>query len=36
MTKILELKAINKILAKKQVLFDVSLEVNEGEVYGFL
>ncbi|MDD5213244.1 MAG: ABC transporter ATP-binding protein [Candidatus Gracilibacteria bacterium] len=36
MTKILELKGINKTLAKKQVLFDVHLEVNEGEVYGFL
>lgn len=36
MVKILELKWINKILWKKQVLFDVSLEVNEGEVYGFL
>lgn len=36
MTKILELKWVNKILAKKQVLFDVSLEVNEGEVYWFL
>jgi ABC-type multidrug transport system ATPase subunit len=33
MTKILELKGINKTLAKKQVLFDVNLEVNEGEVY---
>lgn len=36
MTKILELKWINKTLAKKQVLFDVHLEVNEGEVYWFL
>lgn len=36
MTKILELKGINKTLAKKQVLFDVNLEVNEGEVYWFL
>lgn len=36
MTKILELTNINKTLAKKQVLFDVNLEVNEWEVYGFL
>ncbi len=34
--KILEVKKINKTLAKKQVLFDVNFSVEEGEIYGFL
>lgn len=34
--KILEVKKINKILAKKQVLFDVSFSVDKWEIYGFL
>lgn len=36
MTKILEVKKINKILAKKEVLKDVSFSVETGEIYGFL
>ena len=36
MEKILELKNINKKLAKKQILFDVSLSVNAWEIYWFL
>lgn len=34
--KILEVKKINKILAKKKVLNDVSFSVNSWEIYGFL
>lgn len=34
--KILEVKSINKILAKKRVLHDVSFSVKAGEIYGFL
>ncbi|MDD3793476.1 MAG: ABC transporter ATP-binding protein [Candidatus Gracilibacteria bacterium] len=34
--KILEVKKINKTLAKKQVLFDVNFSVEKGEIYGFL
>ena len=34
--KILEVKKINKTLAKKQVLFDVNFSVEEWEIYGFL
>ena len=34
--KILEVKNIVKILAKKQVLHDVSFSVDAGEIYGFL
>lgn len=34
--KILEVKNINKILAKKRVLHDVSFSVKSGEIYGFL
>ncbi len=34
--KILEVKKINKILAKKQVLFDVNFSVEEWEIYWFL
>lgn len=34
--KILEVKKINKILAKKEVLKNVSFSVEEGEIYGFL
>lgn len=34
--KILEVKKINKTLAKKQVLFDVNFSVKEWEIYGFL
>lgn len=30
---VLELKSVNKTLAKKQVLFDVSFDVEEGEIY---
>jgi ABC-2 type transport system ATP-binding protein len=33
---VLQVKKINKVLAKKQVLFDVSFEVKAGEIYGFL
>lgn len=33
---VLELKNVNKTLAKKQVLFDVSFEVEQGAIYGFL
>ncbi|MDD4151416.1 MAG: ABC transporter ATP-binding protein [Candidatus Gracilibacteria bacterium] len=36
MDKILELKNISKKLAKKQILFNVNLSVNVGEIYGFL
>jgi len=36
MSKILEVKKINKILAKKEVLKDVSFSVKAGEIYGFL
>ncbi len=36
MTKILEVKKINKFLDKKQVLFDVSFDVEEAEIYGFI
>lgn len=34
--KILEVKNINKILAKNRVLHDVSFSVKAGEIYGFL
>ncbi len=33
---VLKVKKINKTLAKKQVLFDVSFDVKKGEIYGFL
>lgn len=33
---VLEVNNINKTLAKKQVLFDVSFSVESGEIYGFL
>jgi len=33
---ILEVKKVNKTLAKKQVLFDVSFGVKKWEIYGFL
>jgi len=33
---VLEVKNINKTLAKKQVLFDVSFDVKAGEIYGYL
>lgn len=33
---VLEVKQINKTLAKKQVLFDVSFDVKAGEIYGYL
>ena len=33
---VLEVKKINKTLAKKQVLFDVSFDVRSGEIYGYL
>jgi len=36
MSKILEVKKINKVLAKKEVLIDVSFSVEKGEIYGFL
>jgi ABC-2 type transport system ATP-binding protein len=36
MTKILEVEKVNKTLAKKHVLKDVSFSVNEWEIYGFL
>jgi len=36
MSKILEVKKINKILAKKEVLKNVSFSVKAGEIYGFL
>ena len=36
MSKILEVKKINKVLAKKKVLIDVSFSVKKGEIYGFL
>jgi len=36
MSTILEVKKINKILAKKEVLIDVSFSVEKGEIYGFL
>ncbi|MDQ7021985.1 MAG: ABC transporter ATP-binding protein [Candidatus Gracilibacteria bacterium] len=36
MAKILEVKKINKTLAKKLVLKNVSFSVEEGEIYGFL
>jgi ABC-type multidrug transport system ATPase subunit len=36
MEKILEVKKINKFLDKKQVLFDVSFEVEKAEIYGFI
>lgn len=34
--KILEVKGVNKILAKNRVLHDVSFSVKAGEIYGFL
>ena len=36
MSKILEVKKVNKILAKKEVLKDVSFSVKAWEIYGFL
>lgn len=36
MSKILEVKKVNKILAKKEVLKDVNFSVKTGEIYGFL
>ncbi len=33
---VLEVKKINKTLAKKQVLFDVSFDVKSWEIYGYL
>ena len=36
MSKILEVKKINKILTKKEVLKNVSFSVNSWEIYGFL
>jgi len=36
MSKILEVKKINKTLAKKHVLKNVSFSVQTGEIYGFL
>lgn len=33
---ILEVKKVHKILAKKEVLIDVSFKVHAGEIYGFL
>jgi len=36
MSKILEVKKINKTLAKKHVLKNVSFSVKTGEIYGFL
>ena len=36
MKKVLEVKKINKFLDKKQVLFDVSFEVEKAEIYGFI
>jgi len=36
MSKILEVKKVNKNLAKKHVLKDVSFSVKEWEIYGFL
>jgi len=36
MSKILEVKKVNKNLAKKHVLKDVSFSVKTGEIYGFL
>ncbi len=34
--KILELNKVNKSLSGKQILFDVSFDVKEGDMYGFL
>lgn len=34
--KILELNKVNKSLSKKQILFDVSFDVKEWDMYGFL
>ena len=36
MTKALEVKNLNKSFGKKQVLHDVSFEVEEGEILGFI
>lgn len=36
MTKILEVKKVSKILAKKEVLKNISFDVKKWEIYGFL
>jgi ABC-type multidrug transport system ATPase subunit len=33
---VLSITNLNKFLDKKQVLFDVNLDIKEGEVFGFL
>ena len=36
MSKILEVKNLNKHFGKKQILFDVSFDLEEGEILGFI
>lgn len=36
MNKILELKSVNKIIGKKEIVKDLSFTIEEGEIFGFL
>ena len=36
MKKIVELKNVSKTFGRRKVIDDISLEVKEGEIYGFL
>ena len=36
MDNILEIKSVSKKIGKKKILKDISLEVKEGEIFGFV
>ncbi|MGL5411611.1 ABC transporter ATP-binding protein [Cetobacterium sp.] len=36
MSKVLELKSVNKVIGKKEIVKDLSFTIEEGEIFGFL